>query len=244
MVGVRAPAGLPKGQQGAARLIRQRSGEAMPQPISVLIVDHQLMFSEAVGAALADQPDLEVVAQASTGPAAIAACEVGCPDVVLMDLQLPEMEGFTTTTKLLRRCPDVRVVVVSGSEGEEDIATAVELGAVGFISKERPLVELGEAIRRATRGELVLPEASLQALTRASRRRREERGATEPLSGREVEVLAALATGKSTRDIAADLHISEHTARDHVQHILMKLGARSQLEAVVMGVRRGLVEVG
>lgn len=219
-------------------------GDGDPPAQRVLIVEDQVVLAEALAAALGVQPDLEVVGTPGTAADAVRAAEEHRPDVVLMDVMLPDGDGLEVTRRITRLLPGCRVIVLTGLTRPEVLAAAAAAGASGFLAKESSLAEVLGAIR-APAGTTMLVEASaLRGLARrleagddaASRARAQELGLTD----REDEVLRLLGQGLDTRVIAERLVLSPHTCRGHIKNILLKLGAHSQLEAVVIGHRLGL----
>ncbi|MFI7386302.1 response regulator [Streptomyces sp. NPDC049813] len=209
-------------------------------PVRVLLVEDHDMVAEAISLALERSGELEVVGRAATVAAALADLERSKPDVVVMDRRLPDGDGVTAITDVLALLPDARVLVLAG-EGSASVAARVaESGGAGLILKENGLSELEDAVRRVAAGEVVFGQDLLADVLGQLTGRAPGPGAN--LTPRERQVLHLLAEGLSTAEISEDLGVALNTGRNHVQRVLEKLKARSQLEAVVIARREGLVE--
>jgi DNA-binding NarL/FixJ family response regulator len=219
----------------------------MADPIRVLLVDDHRMFADALELLLAGVEGIESLGAVGSAEEALDLCEQGCPDVVLMDIELPGMDGIEATRRLIERCPDVAVVMVTGLQPAEVMTEAVAAGATGFISKVRAPDDLIEVINRAASGEVVLPAGNLagtlRALQEARKGQEEMNRVLSSLTEREVEILQQLAHGKSTVEVASALFISPHTVQSHTRNILTKLGVHSKLEAVILVLRHGLIQL-
>ena len=213
--------------------------------IKVLIVDDHLTFGEALQVALSKERDLVVVDVVTDGDQAVEAVTEHRPDVVLMDLTMPGLDGIEATRKIRDNEPDTRVVVLSGQEGELTFARAVQAGASGFLQKTEAVVDVASAVRRVHRGESLHDEQEVEAALRRLRHRRQQEESMERrlerLTPRETEILQLMAEGRSSERIAATLGMSPHTLRTHVQNILTKLGVHSKLEALFAAIRHGRV---
>ena len=211
--------------------------------IRVLVVDDHRTFAELLSRALDAEPDLECVGHSLNSAAAVGAVEALQPDVVLMDLQLPDRDGITTTAELTRAYPDLKVLILTAHAGPSEMARAGAAGAVGFLAKDGSLTDILDALRNARRGSLILPPSVLAGF--ASRTgSRVPRSANPLLTPRELEVLRLMGQGRDPRAIAKELGVSLHTCRGYVKSILAKLGVHSQLEAVVVATRTGLIAAG
>lgn len=212
-------------------------------PIRVLVIDDHLFVSESVGMAIDLQDDLRCVGLATTAAAGLEMAAAEPPDVVLMDLRLPDMDGVDATAKLKETHPEARVIILTAFSDVESMARAAAAGASGFLQKESSLSQILDAIRQAGEGAMLLGGASLSALLSRLRADGPSAGSAAPvqLTPREREVLELMGQGLDARRLAKRLDLSIHTARDYIKSILAKLGAHSQLEAVVAAVRAGLI---
>lgn len=219
----------------------------MLDAIQVLVVDDHLMFAEAIQLLLAKAEGIRIVGTVGTGEEAVDLASTTCPDVVLMDLDLPGIDGIEATRQLRSVCPETHVVVVTAFQQGLVMARAVEAGAVGFVPKTRATDDLIDVIRRAAAGEMVLPSGNvaevLTSLQRAAASRSDAARLLGQLTSRELDILQMIAQGLSTADIAKDLFISPFTVQSHVKNILSKLGVHSKLEAVTFALRHGVVRV-
>jgi DNA-binding NarL/FixJ family response regulator len=219
---------------------------AAPLAIRVLVVDDQTVVREGLVMLLGLSPGLEVVAAAADGDEAIQLAMRYRPDVVLMDLRMPRCDGVTATRRILQESPAIRVIVLNTYADDESVFGALEAGARGYLTKDATAAEIQHAIRTVFAGEALL-DPSVQ-------RRLLERGlaATAPalpaypdgLTHREVEVLREIAAGRSNREIAARLSISEATVKTHVNNIFSKASLRDRAQAVVYAIRHGLTPEG
>lgn len=212
----------------------QSAGTSTPAVTVLVVDDHPVVRAGLVGM-LGSEPDIEVVGEAADGAAAVeSALRLG-PQVVLMDLRMPGMDGASATEALLARRPGTRVVVLTTYDTDADILRAVEAGATGYLLKDTPREQLLAAIRAAARGESVL------APTVASRLVSQMRGDAERPTARELEVLAAVARGLSNGEIGRELFISEATVKTHLLRVFGKLGVTDRTRAVTVALERGLL---
>jgi two-component system, NarL family, response regulator LiaR len=213
--------------------------------IAVLIVDDHAMFADALVALLETEEGIGVVGAVATGEEAVALCGPSAPDVVLMDIDLPGMDGIASTREVLRVCPEAKVIGISALRDPDLLARAVAAGAAGLVPKTRAADELVRAVRAAAAGEIVLPEGdvgpALDRLRTAAHRTPLVNVGVNLLTDREVEILQTFADGMSTEDVATALRISPRTVRAHVESILAKLGVHSKLQAVLLGLRSGVI---
>ncbi len=219
----------------------------MNEPIRVLVVDDHRMFAEAIDLLIGGRHGIQVTQIVPNGEEALEACEADCPSVVLMDVNLPGMDGVDATREVLKRCPETRVVIMTAFQELDVIVRAMAAGACAYVPKSHAADDLIDTIRRAAAGEIVLPTGDLCAVvaelqSRRSERTRAARG-LQQLTSRELEILQLLGEGKATHDIAAKLFISPFTVQSHVTGILTKLGAHSKLEAVTFALRHGLIHL-
>ena len=208
------------------------------EPVRIVIADDHPVVRTGLQGILASQPDFEVVGEASTGREAIDLAQALRPDVVLMDLRMPEMDGVEAISRIVAEQPEARVLVLTTYDGDADIVRAVGAGATGYLLKDTPREELCRAIRAAARGESVLaPVVAARLMGRV----REPQG--EALSGREAEVLKLVSGGTSNKEIGQQLHISEATVKSHLSHIFGKLGVDDRTAAVTAALERGILHL-
>jgi DNA-binding NarL/FixJ family response regulator len=205
--------------------------------IAVLIVDDHAVVAEGIRRVLEREPDFEVVAVAGTAKDAVETAKRERPDVVLMDLGLPDADGVTTARHILRMLPDTKIVILTGGGADEVVGQALQIGCVGYLEKTASLQRIAEGVRQAQLGEIVV---SAEHLTRAVVSPPEPLVEVE-LTNRELEVLELLAAGLSNRDVAKELYLKEGTARTYVNAILNKLDAHTRSEAVAEARRRGIL---
>lgn len=208
---------------------------AAPAPVRILLVDDHFVVRSGLAASLGLEDDLQVVAEAGSAAEALTACAAHTPDVVIMDLQLGEVNGITCTEQLGQAHPGIRIMVFSSFARDEDVYRAIRAGALGYLQKSAPREDLLKAIRTVATGKRYLPGDIAQRLA-------ERLGRPEP-SPREREVLAQMARGRSNKEIASALGLSEETVKRHVSNLLEKLGAQDRTQAVTEAIRRGLLEV-
>jgi DNA-binding NarL/FixJ family response regulator len=204
--------------------------------IRVVLADDHPVVREGLRGMLAAEPGIEVVAEAASGAEAIVMAARYRPDVVLMDLRMPQTDGVEATAVILAAAPQVRVVVLTTYETDADIVRAVEAGAVGYLLKDTPIAELGNAIRAAARGETVLaPSVAGRLVTHVRRPRR------DILSSRETEVLALVARGLTNAEIGGRLFIGEATVKTHLLRSFAKLGVSDRTAAVTHAIALGVI---
>ena len=203
--------------------------------IRLLIVDDHPIVRDGLRGAFTGHADFEVVGEAANGADAVARAEALRPDVVLMDLRMPGVDGVAATQRLRERAPEVRVLVLTTFDTDSDVLPAIEAGATGYLLKDAPVEELLRAVRAAARGEAVLAPSVAGRLM--GRVREPARGA---LSQRELQVLKLVADGATNREAAAKLFISEASIKTHLLRIYDKLGVRDRAAAVGEAFRRGL----
>ena len=203
--------------------------------IRVLGVDDHPLMREGIAAIVNSRPDMEMVAEAATGSEAVEMYRLHRPDVVLMDLRLPDMSGIDALARIRAEFADARVIILTTFEGDVEIQRALKAGARGYLIKSSPPNELLETIRLVHRGKKSIPPQIAAHLA--------EHMSDEALTEREVEVLRHVAEGNRNRDIAGKLFISEETVKVHLKHIMEKLGASDRTQAVAIAVRRGIIQL-
>jgi DNA-binding NarL/FixJ family response regulator len=204
--------------------------------IRVLSVDDHPLLNEGIAAIINNQRDMRLVCQASSGHDAIQQYRVHRPDVTLMDLRLPDMNGIDTMVAIRGEFPEARVIMLTTFEGDVDIQRALEAGARGYVLKSMPPQELVGVIRQVHAGKKRIPSEVAARLA--------DHLGEEDLTGREIEVLRKVAQGNRNRDIAEQLFIAEETVKVHIKHIMDKLGARDRTQAVAIALRRGIIQLG
>jgi DNA-binding NarL/FixJ family response regulator len=218
----------------------------MSAPVRVLLVDDQALFREALATLLAVRPEIEVVGEAADGAAALERAAALRPDVVLMDLHMPVLDGIAATVRLRVEQPEVRVLALTTFDDDEDVFSALRAGAVGYLLKDVTSDRLVEALLAAARGESVLqPSVAARVVARFAQLPdegpRRPQPLVVPLSERELEVLRLLADGCSNREIAGALFLAEGTVKNHVTNVLAKLGARDRTQAALRARGLGIV---
>lgn len=224
--------------------IRERHPDLLPDsdvPVKILVVDDQALLAEAMMRLLDGADGISVLGTAGTVEEAVHLADEKNPDVVLMDWQLPDGTGRDLIERMRRVRPDIKVVVLTGLPDETVLAEAIEAGCSGVLNKNRPYEDVVESIKAARAGEVTVPLARLQAVM--ARLGPGQPKGNEGLTERELDVLSLLAEGLSNPAIAERLVISLHTVRNHVQRILVKLGAHSKHEAVAVAIRREIVGI-
>ncbi|NUT53417.1 MAG: response regulator transcription factor [Saccharothrix sp.] len=215
-------------------------------PVRVLIADDQALFREALATLLEVQPEIEVVGEAGDGEQAVRLCARLRPDVVLMDLRMPVLDGIAATDRLRVEQPGVRVLALTTFDDDEDVFAALRAGALGYLLKDVSSARLVEALVAARRGESVLqPSVAAKVVARIARLPREEdapvpRPLPVPLSERERDVVRLLAEGRSNREIAGRLFLAEGTVKNLVTGVLAKLQVRDRTQAALRARELGL----
>jgi NarL family two-component system response regulator LiaR len=209
-----------------------------PNPIRVMIVDDHAMVRRGLAAFLKAEADLLLVGEAATGQEALALCSAASPQVILMDLHMPEMDGVEATRLVRQRWPDVQVIALTSFGDSELVRKAMQAGAIGYLLKNVSVDELANAIRAAHAGRPTLAPEAVQALIAPAP---VEPALQYDLTPREREVLALMVEGLNNPEIAKRLVVSRSTAKAHVSNILSKLGASGRAEAVALAVHKKLV---
>jgi len=213
-------------------------------PVTVLIVDDHAAFAEALLVALELEDGLTPAGSAATVDAALAHLEREVPDVILMDIDMPGVDGLEGTRMIKQRHPQVHVLLLTGYTDPRFVELGADAGAVGFLPKQTPIAEIIRAIRTASEGEMLVPASMLATVMRRPPPEQRSTGRYATLTERELEVLTRLGNGKDARDIGKALSIELSTVRGHIKSLLRKLDAHSQLEAVVIAARSGLIDMG
>ena len=231
-------------QDGAIRPASRGSIPGGARPIRVILADDHRVVTDALSRVLSAQPDIQIVGVA----ASVAEVRelAGTPvDVVLMDYRFPDGTGLQAIRPIKTRSPGARVVMLTALDDDETILDSVQAGADGYITKDRNVDEVVQAVRDAHAGAMLLPPAVIRMIASrvaAAHERPAESVTVEPLTGRELEVLKALSEGLSTPGVCAQLGITPNTLRTHVQNIMAKLRVHSKLEAVAFAIRHRLIE--
>ena len=217
----------------AAFKARPRNGLA--DKISVLVADDHVMVREGLAAIVGRQGDMMVVGEAANGRDAVNLWRKHRPDVVLLDLRMPVLDGVGAIDEIRRQDPLARIIVLTTFDTDNEISSAVKAGAKGYLLKDAQREELLECIRKVHAGDTCIPPSVVAKLAAGM--------SNEPLTGRELEVLALLARGKSNKEIGKNLYIGETTVKSHLRSIFTKLNVLSRTEAITVASRRGLVQL-
>jgi NarL family two-component system response regulator LiaR len=224
-------------------------------PIQVLIVDDHPLMREALRAAIDDEPDMTVAAEASNGIEAVSLADALHPDVIIMDLLMPGMDGLESTAEILRCNPAANILALTSSSEEEKVVAAVQAGVVGYLLKDARRVEILQGIRQVSQGQVYLPPQMASKLLTGLRQNRKASLAAaagpqgyetslDALTPRELEVLKLIGQGISNQDIALRLFLSAGTVRTHVHHILAKLKLKNRNQAILYAMRSGFINGG
>ncbi len=211
------------------------------QPIRVLIVDDQNIVRQGTHALLAGFPEIQVVGEATNGQEAITLASALNPDVILMDLVMPKLDGVNAMRAILARQPGMRIIALTSYASDEHLLPAVRAGALGYFLKDETPQILIQAIQHVSRGGAWLPPHLAQRVLQNMNQPVAHFAAKETLTERELAVLRELARGKSNAEIAAALDITDVTVRSHISHILSKLGAENRVQAALYALREGIV---
>jgi DNA-binding NarL/FixJ family response regulator len=219
-------------------LSRFASGEFMstnPSLIRILTVDDHPLLREGIAALVSPEPDMELVAEASDGEEAIKQFRLHRPDVTLMDIQMPNMNGTEAISRIRSEFPNAKIIVLSTYSGDVQVLRAIKAGARGYIPKAHVHRELLEVIRSVHAGHKRIPPEIAAELA--------EHAADDALTSREIDVLRLIAAGNANKQIADKLSIEETTVKSHIASILSKLGANDRTHAVTIGLQRGIIEL-
>jgi len=209
--------------------------------IRVAVVDDHPVVRAGLAALLASADDIEVVGQAPDGEAAVALAAAARPDVVLMDLRMPGLDGVGATARIREASPDVRVLVLTTYETDASILTAIEAGASGYLLKAAPEEEILAGVRAVARGDVALAPALAARLVRQVARPAAPAAPAPTLSPRETQVLALVAAGRTNARIALELHVTPATVKTHLLHVFEKLGVGDRTRAVTLAMELGLL---
>ncbi len=217
----------------------ERAAETAPLPIRVVIADDHLLVREGLRSILAVAEDIVLVGEASDGAEAVELAGTLSPDVVLMDLRMPRVDGIEAIRQIKSRHPAIEIVILTTYDDDVHILQGLGAGARSYLLKDAGRTALFEAVRAAARGESLLPPEVVQALLTRTEQHRRAKGVD--LSERELEVLRLMTTGAANKEIAVRLGITERTVKAHVTSILNKLNVNSRTEAVAVAMQTGLV---
>ena len=218
-------------------------------PIRVLIVDDHALFRRGLEMVLDQEPDIDIVGEASDGAEAVAKAVESTPDIVLMDVRMPKRGGIDACTAIKSSVPSARIIMLTISDEEADLYDAIKAGASGYLLKEISIDEVASAVRAVYGGQsLISPSMASKLLTEfASMIKKSEERVNVPapprLTEREMEVLRLVAKGMNNRDVARTLFISENTVKNHVRNILEKLQLHSRMEAVLYAFRENMIDI-
>jgi NarL family two-component system response regulator LiaR len=215
----------------------------MSRPIRVLVVDDHLVVRKGIQALLATEPDIAVVSEAGDGEEAVMEAARLQPDVILMDLQMPGVNGITAIEQIMARQPSTRILVLSSFDGDDKVLPAIRAGALGYVLKAAGPAELVQAIRQVYHGESALHPRIARRVLAELNPAAGRPPLPEPLTEREIVVLRLVAQGESNHEIAVALGISEGTVRVHVSNILSKLHLASRTRAALYALRAGLASL-
>ena len=209
----------------------------MSDKIRIMLVDDHAVVRSGLGAFLSVNPDLELVGEAENGEQAVARANIIKPDVILMDLMMPVMDGVTAIALIKKQNPTIQIIALTSFQEDELVQNALKGGAIGYLMKNVSARELAVAIRAARDGKMTLSPEAAQALVHASQQAQE----TEALTEREREVLKLMVEGMNNAEIAERLVVSLSTVKYHISNILMKLGVDNRVAAVTMAIQKKLV---
>jgi len=216
------------------------------KPLRILLVDDQTLFRKAIASLFSTREDIEVVGEASDGLEAIAAARETLPDIILMDLNMPNCTGLEAVKQIKKELPEIKVIMLTISDDDQDVFTAIKNGAEGYLLKNMEPRELFEMLEKTRNGELaikgVLARKILQEFRQLEGKTERPPETSEVLTPREIRVLQLIATGASNLEIAQSLYISENTVKLHLRNILAKLQLNNRIQAAVYAVKKGLVD--
>lgn len=215
----------------------------MAQTVRILIADDHPIVREGLATVLSQEDDIKVVGQASNGSEAVSKAKELHPDIILMDLQMPEMDGVEAMQRIKEEAPDIGIIILTTYDTDDYIFRGIEAGARAYLLKDSPPEEVLKAIRAVHKGEsLIQPRVASRLLDRFSQLSRAP-AREEDLSQREIEVLQLIAKGAANKEIASQLFIGESTVKTHIIHIFNKLEVKDRTEAVTEAVRKGIIRL-
>ncbi len=214
----------------------------MSNPIRILLADDHTVLRQGMAQALNMQPDMTVVAQASNGVEAVQLVQACQPDVALLDIHMPEMDGVEATRQITAAAPQTAVIILTMYRRDDYVLAAIQAGASGYLLKEVELDELLAAIRAVAQGDAVMDPAIAGRVLDALRRPPAKAKNDSPLAERDVEILRLLAEGLTNQEIAGRLHLAEKTVRNRLTQIFRKLGVENRAQAIVYAHRKGLLD--
>jgi DNA-binding NarL/FixJ family response regulator len=225
-----------------------RAENARGERLRVMVVDDHALFRRGLEMVLSQEPDIDLVGEASDGAEAVERATELMPDVVLMDVRMPRRSGIEAAGQIKDMLPHVKILMLTISDEEADLYDAIKAGASGYLLKEIPIEEVADAIRSVWQGQSrISPSMASKLLTEFANMSKQTNDRPQmpapKLTDREMEVLKLVAQGMNNRDIAKDLFISENTVKNHIRNILEKLHLHSRMEAVVYAVREKLLEI-
>ena len=209
--------------------------------IQVLVVDDHRIVREGIRSLMEDVADIQVVGEARNGFEGVDLADSLLPDVILMDLMMPHMDGLEATKRIKDKHPEMPILVLTSFIADDKVFPAIKAGAIGYLLKDTSSADLINAIRQVDRGEVTMhPQIASKVLAELRQPNADRKPTPDPLTEREVEVLKLVAKGLSNKEIAAELQISDHTARTHVNHILSKLHLANRVQATLYALREGI----
>jgi two-component system response regulator DegU len=211
--------------------------------VSVLIADDQTLFREGIKDLLEDEKGIIVVGEASNGPEVVAMAKKLKPDVILMDIKLPQMDGVSATRIIRKECPNTNVLILSSYEDEAHVTEAIQAGANGYLSKMLPASELVNALKTFTSEGVMIPQPIMGKLIQGLRQMGQSGydNAPDALTATEIKVMSLLGKGNSNKEIASTLDCSVKTVKNHLNSIFQKLSVNNRTEAVVKAIEKGLI---
>ena len=209
-------------------------------PVRVVVADDHSLVRQGLRRSLDDATDIQIVAEAASGEDVLDQVERHRPDIALLDIRMPGMNGIEAAVRIADRFPEVSVVMLTGHDERRHVVEAVRAGAKGYVLKTRDAEDLAHTLRRVAAGDLVIDQDMVPALAEEITEGRT--GTTDGLSGREVEILGLLADGLTNKEIGARLFISPDTVKTHLEHICQKLGTADRTSSVAEALRRGLID--